>query len=131
MSSRRGKRWPGWSCSCPWVFGLTCSSNPSYLVTMDTTVVLVSMTMLMKNMPGQWPWIRVVLISSQCHQRKQQGGKGNFDPSFFRPICLAPLCKVWMANVSTLFAFGCKGRGTMSSFCTDSVYVGKGAVTRM
>ena len=50
-------------------------------------------------------WIGVVLISSQCHQRKQQGAKGNFYPSIFVcPICLAALCcKVWMANVAAPF----------------------------
>ena len=104
MRRRRGKRWL-------WVVlpSLTCSYTPSYLpvggalVTMNTTAVLMSMTMVMMNMPDMdQGGLNLISVPS----KKAAGGKRQFLSKFFsRPICLASLCRVWMADVAALFAF--------------------------
>ena len=66
--------------------------------------------------------------------KKAAGGKRQFLSKFFLLPFVSRLCAEsgWQMS-PTFLHFELQKRGTMSSFCTDSVAlcVGKGAVTRM
>ena len=65
--------------------------------------------------------------------KKAAGGKRQFLTKFFLPFVLRLCAKSGWQMSPPFLHFDGERRGTMSSFCTDSVAlcVGKGAVTRM